>query len=105
MKFQFSKFGDLIYISHLDLMRLMSRAARRAGLGVSLTQGFTPRLRLTLKRALRLGVASFEEEGEVILETAMAAQEVKRRLGRQLPPGIELRAVESMEADIISHGG
>ncbi|HPN72615.1 MAG TPA: DUF2344 domain-containing protein, partial [Candidatus Omnitrophota bacterium] len=37
----FCKKGDMVYISHLDLMTLFRRAIRRAGLPFFLTGGFS----------------------------------------------------------------
>ena len=38
----FSKGEELIYISHLDLMRLWQRSLRRAGIPLAYSQGFSP---------------------------------------------------------------
>lgn len=84
----------MIYTSHLDLMRLFSRAARRADLPVALTQGFSPHPKIKLKRALKLGLASDEEEGEIILEERITEDEVLKRFQAQLPSGIEIREVK-----------
>ena len=38
----FSKTGNAVWISHLDLMRVFQRAFRRAGMLLKHSQGFTP---------------------------------------------------------------
>jgi len=76
------------YISHLDLMRLFARAMRRAGLPLKLTEGFSPHPRLSLSRALKLGVESEREEGLVVLKEFVRADDIKRLLQEQLPDGI-----------------
>ena len=88
----------MIYISHLDLLRLLGRAARRAGLPVALTQGFSPHQRIRVAKALKLGVASGHEEGEIILSEPFEAAEIKRRLQAQLPEGIAVKDVRSQHA-------
>ncbi len=95
--FTFSKTGDAVYISHLDLMRLLNRAARRAELPVSLTQGFNPHLKIKLKRALKLGIASSVEEGEVILNERIESDELLKKWQSQMPEGIEIRNVRLEE--------
>ena len=92
--FRFKKDGDLIYISHLDLLRLLSRAGRRADLPLALTQGFNPRVRIKLKKALKLGVASDNEEGELVLFDRLDEKELKIRWQAELPPGLEIRELE-----------
>jgi radical SAM-linked protein len=86
----------MIYISHLDLLRLLGRAVRRAGLPVALTQGFSPRPRISVPKALKLGVASDHEEGEIVLNRPLEAAEIKQRLQAQLPEGITVKDVRSL---------
>ncbi|MFH0940821.1 MAG: TIGR03936 family radical SAM-associated protein [Candidatus Omnitrophota bacterium] len=95
--FRFSKEGDMIYISHLDLMRLLTRAARRADLPVCLTQGFNPRLKISLKRALKLGVASDNEEGEIVLAEKIEDNELLGKLCAVMPKGIEVQRINLAE--------
>jgi len=89
----FSKTGDIKFISHLDLMRLFHRAVRRADLPVDLTKGFTPRLRIGFKRALKLGVESQGEEAVFTIDGWVKPEEFKEKLQAQLPEGIQLKKV------------
>ena len=81
------------YISHLDLMRLLMRALRRADLPVKITQGFNPHPKLSIKWALKLGVESDNEEAIVVLKELIKPEEFKERLQKQLPEGIQIRSV------------
>jgi radical SAM-linked protein len=89
--FIFTKQGSMRFISHLDLMRLFMRAMRRAELPVKMTEGFNPHPRLSMKRALKLGVESEHEEASVVLQRRVEDQDFKNRLQRQLPEGIEVK--------------
>lgn len=91
--FVFSKKGFLKYISHLDLMRLFMRALRRAQLPIKITQGFNPHPKLSIKRALKLGLESDNEEGAIVLRELIAPEDFKERLQRQLPQGINIKEV------------
>ena len=82
------------YISHLDLMRLFCRALRRADLPLKLTEGFSPHPKLSIKRALKLGVESDNEEASVVLKEQISPEEFKEMLQKQLPPGIEIKDVQ-----------
>lgn len=86
--------GLMKYISHLDLMRLFGRALRRAELPVKATEGFSPHLKLSIKRALKLGLESENEEASVILTELIKPEEFRSRLQEQLPQGIEIKDVE-----------
>jgi radical SAM-linked protein len=91
--FTFTKKGVLSYISHLDLMRLLMRAARRASLPLYLSEGFSPHPKLSLKRALKLGVESDCEEGEILLTRKINSGLFRRGLNRQLPEGVKIKDV------------
>jgi radical SAM-linked protein len=96
VNFVFSKKGAMRYISHLDLMRLFMRALRRADLPLKMTEGFSPHPKLSIKRALKLGLESDHEEATVSLREFVAAQDFKEKLQEQLPQGIQIK-------DILSH--
>lgn len=82
------------YISHLDLMRLFMRALRRADLPLKMTEGFSPHPKFSIKRALKLGVESENEEACIVLKEQISPAEFKNRLQKQLPEGIEIKNVE-----------
>jgi radical SAM-linked protein len=94
VKFIFTKKGPMKYISHLDLMRLFMRALRRADLPIKLTEGFSPHPKLSIKRALKLGIESDNEEASIVLKEQVSPEEFKERLQKQFPQGIEIRNVE-----------
>jgi len=94
INFIFSKKGAMIYISHLDLMRLFMRALRRAGLPLKMTQGFSPHPKFCIDRALKLGVESENEQASVVLMEQISPCDFKERLQKQLPEGIEIKHVE-----------
>jgi radical SAM-linked protein len=91
IKFTFSKKGLMKYISHLDLMRLLMRAMRRAGLPLKMSEGFSPHPKLSIMRALRLGVESDCEEANIVLKDFITPQEFQQKLQPQLPEGIEIK--------------
>lgn len=91
VSFKFSKIGFMRYISHLDLMRLLMRAARRADLPLYFTKGFSPRPKLIIKRALKLGLESENEDAQVILKRKINFKIFKNRFNRQLPEGIRIK--------------
>jgi len=91
--FVFTKKDLMKYISHLDLMRLFMRALRRADLPVKVTQGFSPHIKLSIKRALKLGLESENEEASVMLKDPVNPEEFKKRLQEQLPEGIIIKQI------------
>jgi radical SAM-linked protein len=91
MRFTFAKKGRMRYISHLDLMRLFMRALRRADLPIKISEGFNPHPKLSIRRALKLGVESESEEAAVAITRNVQPEEFKGRLQQRLPEGIEIR--------------
>jgi radical SAM-linked protein len=89
----FCKKEDMIYISHLDLMRLFRRALRRSGLPYVLTGGFTPRVKISLPQALKLGKESDSEEMLLWLERKVAPSRILDEMNAQLPGGIRISEV------------
>lgn len=79
------------YISHLDLMRLFTRALRRADLPIKITQGFSPHAKFSIKRALKLGLESENEEATAAFRQWVEPEDFKRRLQQQLPEGINIK--------------
>lgn len=84
----------MIYIGHLDLMRLFVRAMRRADLPLKMSEGFSPHPKFSIKRALKLGVESENEEASIVLRIPVDEAEFKNKLQEQLPEGIEIKNVE-----------
>lgn len=78
------------FISHLDLMRLFQRAARRAGLPVAMTRGFSPHIKISIARALKLGLESDGEEAVFYMDRAVGPQDFINSMNRNLPEGIRI---------------
>jgi len=75
----------------LDLMRLFTRAMRRADLPLKITEGFSPHPKFSIKRALKLGLESEKEEATILLKEFVQPEQFRERINRQLPEGIEVR--------------
>lgn len=90
----FSKTGNAVWISHLDLMRLFQRAFQRAGLPLKHTQGFHPRPIVSLALPLPVGTQSDCELLDFTLDGAdIPCEEIKRRLNGVLIAGVEVLSV------------
>ena len=75
----------------MDLMRLFTRAMRRADLPLKITEGFSPHPKFSIKRALKLGLESEKEEATILLKEFVQPEQFRERINRQLPEGIEVR--------------
>src|SRR3712207_6843302 len=88
MRVKFTKTGDMIYISHLDVQSLFQRAFRRAGIKLSYSQGFNPHPKMSYGNALALGVESHGEYVDIDIEEYIPENELMDRINNQLPDGI-----------------
>ena len=88
MALEFAKTGAARFISHLDLQRAFSRAIRRSGLPVKLSEGFNPHYVVSFASALSLGMESECECVEMALAQDVTAGDFLLAMARALPPGI-----------------
>lgn len=93
VRLNFSKTGRAIYISHLDINRMMTRAVKRAKLPMWYTEGFNPHPYLTFALPLSLGQSSDCEYMDIRIEGDMTNDEIKDRLNAVLPEGVKILSV------------
>lgn len=84
----FAKIGRARYISHLDLMRTMTRAIKRAKIPIWYTQGFNPHAYLMFPLALSLGIDSEIESMDIALIEDMPFKELIEKLNSAMPQGL-----------------
>lgn len=95
IRLRFEKLGWASLLGHLDLVREVPRALRRANMPVWYSQGFHPKPVLTFGPALSLGVPSFDEYVDVKFSAAVDPKELVRALSGNTPDGIRfLEAIE-----------
>ncbi len=92
----FSKTGRARFISHLDLVRTMTRVMRRAAIPLWYTEGFNRHPYLTFAAPLSLGFEGLRETMDLRLEEDMPYDELVARLNDALPEGFA--AVSAAEA-------
>jgi len=80
----------MIYISHLDLMLMFRRAIRRSGVPFVLTKGFSPRVKISIPKALKLGTESDAEEMSLWLAHEVPRETVIETINGELPNGVRL---------------
>ncbi|MFQ9287318.1 MAG: TIGR03936 family radical SAM-associated protein [Intestinibacter bartlettii] len=91
------KKDEMIFISHLDLQRLLQRAFRRAKINLSYSEGFNPHPKMSYGNALALGVESQGEYVDIEIEDDIEVKEFLERINEQLPDGIKF--VKGQEID------
>lgn len=84
------------FISHLDLVRLFQRASRRSNLPVTITKGFSPRFKISISRALKLGVESAHEEAVFSMDEAIKPDDFMKAINEKLPAGVLVICAEGI---------
>jgi len=93
----FGKLGDMALISHLDLLRLLDRAVRRAALPVAFSGGFHPSPRIAIAQALPLGATSCGEIVDFELSELVDPVRFQEQLTHQLPADIPIYSVATVD--------
>ena len=86
----FSKTGRAVYISHLDLMRTVTRAFMRAECKLKYSEGFNPHPNISIALPLSVGCESVCEIMDFKMREDMPCEEIRKRLMTQFPEGIEV---------------
>jgi radical SAM-linked protein len=97
VRIRFRKGGHLRLVSHHDLMRCFERMLRRAALPFHSTQGFNPKPRLVFALSLGLGIIGCDEVVQLELSDELPPEEIRERLARQAPPGLDILSVEPLD--------
>jgi len=93
----YQKTGPAAWLSHLDLVRVMERAVRRAGLPLAYSAGFNPQPRLMFASPLPVGISGEQELADMELEEARDPAAVMDGLNRYLPQGLAVRGARLVE--------
>lgn len=97
LRLRFKKTGRAVYISHLDLMRTLTRAFLRADCRLKYSEGFNPHPNISIALPLSVGTESLCELMDFKLIEDRDPGEVLALLKNQLPEGIEVLEVYSSE--------
>lgn len=97
----FSKTGRARYVSHLDLVRAMTRAVRRADIPLWYTEGFNRHPYLTFAAPLSLGYEGLRETMDIRMLEDFPFDELVNRLNAVLPEGL----VAISAADAVAKAG
>ena len=103
-RIRFSKTGRAKYVSHLDLLKVFTRCARRTGIELEYSQGFNPHAELVFSAPLPLGMTSDAEYVDLSLSRETDPDELLEMLKKSLPEGIEplkIRKLEQSEGSVM----
>ena len=94
---KYTKTGNLKFISHLDILRLMQRAICRANLPAKYSEGFNPHIKIAFGFPLSLGVESIGEYFELELTEKVDTEKIVDALNNVLPSKIKIMGAKYYE--------
>ena len=92
----FDKFGEMKFISHLDLLRFFDRLLKKSQIPVKYSQGFHPRPKMSFGSPVPLGTEAYDELMDFELESPMSNEEVFERLNSSNVMGFRVNKVEEV---------
>ena len=97
LRLKFKKVGSLQYISHLDLVRTMSKIITRAKLPLWYTEGFNPKPKMIFAAPLSIGTESVCEFMDLRLIDDISPDEAMARLNANMTD--EMQVIEAYYTD------
>jgi radical SAM family uncharacterized protein/radical SAM-linked protein len=100
LQVSYAKQGPAKYFGHLELMKIFTRALRRARTPMRFSEGFHPTPKISFESALPVGIESMEEH--FLLEVPLHVNDsfLIGRVNEQLPEGLTVTGC----ADVPKHG-
>jgi len=93
VRMSFEKTGMAKFISHLDTVRCITRAMKRANVPIWFTEGFNPHAFLTFAMPLSLGFESLCETVDFRLTEEMDLTELSKQIDDALPVDITVKKI------------
>lgn len=87
---KYGRFELVKYISHLDMLKLFARAARRCNLPVAYSEGFNPHPLFVFGMPIPVGTTSEDEYVDITLTCAMEPAEIIERLNSAMPEAVRI---------------
>lgn len=87
---KYTKTGNLKYISHLDVLRFIQRAVKRAGINAKYSEGFNPHMKTSFGFPLSLGTESIGEYFELELNENINPEDFLKKMNLVMPKEMQL---------------
>jgi radical SAM-linked protein len=95
LRINFSKTGELRYLSHQEVMKAFLRAMNRAELPLKYSAGFHPHPKISFGPALPTGIEGLNEYFDMEISSLMDLSILSAKLNAELPDGLKILYVAS----------
>lgn len=94
----YSKLGQARFLSHNDLINILQRGFRRAGVGIQFSEGFHPKMIMSFLPALPLGMEGREEVLEFKSPYKFSEKDFLSHMNTVLPQGIRFSGLARVDS-------
>lgn len=101
-RIKFAKLENLMYISHLDLIKTLRRIIRRAELPAAFSQGYNPRINLSMGPPLAVGLISRGEYFDLELDENIEPEKLIEDLNFAAPKDLNFLKAAAVPDNIRS---
>jgi len=95
-RIQYKKVDYARFIGHLDMIRLIDRLARRAGIPIAHSEGFNPHPKISFAPPLSLGIQGLNEYMDIVV-SAEYQGDIKNEFNSIFPDGLEITAIIELQ--------
>ncbi len=92
----FDKYGEMKFISHLDLLRFFERVFNKSEIPVKYSEGFHPRPKMSFGSPISLGTEAYNEIMDFETDAEISNEEVLKRLNENAVLGFKVHKVEEV---------
>ncbi len=96
LRMKFSKHGPIRFLGHLDVMRYVQKAIRRAEIDIKYSEGYSPHQILSFAQPLSVGSTTDGDYMDMTLMSCTSPQDVLDKLRAAMNEGIEILAVKEL---------
>lgn len=89
-RIKFAKYGNLKFLSHLDVMRFFQKAIRRAEIDIKYSEGYHPHQIMSFAAPLGVGQTSEGEYFDMELNSYTSEEDIFNRLNQEMPEGFRV---------------
>ena len=93
----FDKYGEMKFISHLDLLRFFERLFNKSEIPVKYSEGFHPRPKMSFGSPISLGTEAYNEIMDFETDAEISNEEVLKRLNENAVLGFKVHKVEEVQ--------
>ncbi len=94
LKLSYFKRGNARFFGHLELVNIINRALRRAGIDLVYSSGFHPMPRISFDDPLPMGMVGMDECFFITIKNDITCDELIQRTNPELPEGLFIKGCE-----------